>query len=160
MIPYDVIITAVLLSFGIAMACIPMLPAISYMFVVALVFGFFDHFSVLSSGEVLTLFGVVVLSIIIDSASGVLGAKYGGAHAKSLLWGILGMVVGSLFFPILGSFFGLFVGVLVSELYHKKSQQKAFKAAGSALLGSVIGVVINVTLALMFLGLFLYFTLF
>lgn len=154
-----IIAASVLIVPGIFMALVPMLPALSYMFVIALVFGVYNGFTLLSGVDVLMLLGIVLVSVIIDHSAGVLGAKYGGAHTKSLLWGILGAFVGTLFFPLLGSFAGLFIAILISELYYKKSQDKALKAAGSALVGTVVGVVVNVILAIAFLGLFLYFTL-
>ncbi len=141
------------------MALVPMLPALSYMFVIALVFALYDGFTTLSINELLILLGITLLSIIIDHTSGLLGAKYGGAHTKSLLWGILGSVVGTFLAPALGTFIGLFAGVLVAELYYKKSSDKAVKAAGSALIGSIVGVICNVVLAIGFIAMFLVFIL-
>jgi uncharacterized protein len=144
---------------GIAMAFIPMLPALSYMFVVALVFAIFDGFATLTSNELLILFGFVAISFIIDHSAGLLGAKYGGAHAKSLLWGILGSLIGTFTFPPVGTFIGLFVAVFIAEMYYKKNHGGALKAAGGALIGTVIGVIVNIILAIaftIFLGLFIF----
>jgi uncharacterized protein YqgC (DUF456 family) len=150
-------IAVLLMVPGIAMAFIPMLPALSYMFLVALLFGIYDKFTHVSSTEMLILLGIVLVSIVIDQGAGVLGAKYGGAHTKSLLWGMLGGFIGTILFPVLGSFIGLFIAVLGAELYYKKSQGLAMKAAGSALIGSITGVVVNIILACTFIGLFIYF---
>ncbi len=152
-------LSVALLIPGVFMALVPMLPALSYMFVIALVFALYDGFTTLSINELLILLGITLLSIIIDHTSGLLGAKYGGAHTKSLLWGILGSVVGTFLAPALGTFIGLFAGVLVAELYYKKSSDKAVKAAGSALIGSIVGVICNVVLAIGFIAMFLVFIL-
>jgi uncharacterized protein len=152
-------VSIVLLVPGIFMALVPMLPALSYMFVVALVFAIYDKFTALSVTELLILLGITLLSIIIDHTSGLLGAKYGGAHTKSLLWGIAGSIVGTFLAPAFGTFIGLFAGVLIAELYYKKSGEKAVKAAGSALLGSVVGVISNVVLAIVFIAVFAVFVL-
>jgi len=151
------VIASILLVPGIVMAAIPVLPALSYMFVIAFIYALYGGFHVLQGGELGILAVVLVVSIILDQMSGVLGAKYGGAHAKSLVWGMVGAFVGTLFFPLLGGFIGLFIAVLGSELYYKRSNQHALKAAGSALVGKVVGVLINIGLALLFTGLFLYF---
>lgn len=153
------IVAGVLIAPGIAMACVPMLPALSYMFVVALVFGIYTKFTALSGNELLILLALVITSILIDHLAGVLGAKYGGAHTKSLVWGIVCAFIGTFIIPALGSFIGLFIGVLAAELYYKKPNDKALKAAGGALVGSLVGVIVNVVLAATFMGLFLYFAL-
>jgi hypothetical protein len=152
-------ISIVLLIPGVFMAFVPMLPALSYMFVIALVFAIYDGFVGLSVNELLILLGVTFLSVIIDHTSGLLGAKYGGAHTKSLLWGIVGSVMGTFLVPALGTFIGLFAGVLIAELYYKKSSDKAVRAAGSALIGSIVGVISNVVLAVAFIAMFVIFVL-
>jgi uncharacterized protein len=152
-------IAALLIAPGIGMALVPMLPALSYMFVVALIFGFYDGFERLTRNEIFILLGIVFVSIAIDHTSGLLGAKYGGAHTKSLFWGMLGGFVGTFFLPPFGTFIGLFLGVLIAEIYYKKTRDQAIKAAGSALVGTAVGVGVNVLLALFFTGLFIYFAL-
>lgn len=155
----EFVVAAILVIPGIFMAFVPMLPALPYMFAVAVTFGLFDGFERLTGGETLVLLAIALFSVAIDHLSGALGAKFGGAHAKSLLWGIAGSIVGTLFAPALGSFLGLFIGVLCGELYYKKSREKALKAAGSALIGSVAGVAINVVLAIIFASCFFFFAL-
>lgn len=136
-----------------------MLPVLTYMFVVALIFAIVDGFAALSTAELLILLAIGIVSIIIDHTSGIIGAKYGGAHTKSLLWGIAGMIVGTLLLPPLGSFIGLFVGVFFGEIHYKKSDDKALKAAGGALLGTLTGVIVNIFLSLCFIGAFVFFVL-
>jgi uncharacterized protein YqgC (DUF456 family) len=153
-------ITALVLIIpGIFMAFIPLLPALSYMFVIALVFGIYDSFTALTLTELFILLGIVIVSIVIDHTSGLIGAKYGGAHTKSLLWGIAGAFVGTFFLAPLGSFIGLFLGVLLAEFHYKKASEGAFKAAGSALLGTVAGVAANIILAIAFTVTFFFFAL-
>ncbi|HVU06742.1 MAG TPA: DUF456 domain-containing protein [Candidatus Paceibacterota bacterium] len=153
----------VLLAPAILMAFVPMLPALTYMFVVALAFGVIDRFTALSGMDVLILLCISLTSIVIDHTSGLLGAKYGGAHTKSLLWGMLGAFAGLFIFPAFGSFIGLFCGVLIAELYFRRKHEdrggKALKAAGSALLGTAVGVAVNVALSIVFLILFTVFAL-
>ncbi|HEY9481143.1 MAG TPA: DUF456 domain-containing protein [Candidatus Paceibacterota bacterium] len=148
------ICAVVLVAAGIPMAFVPMLPALSYMFAIAFLFALATRFATLSGEGVLALLAIALVSILIDHVSGALGAKYGGAHTKSLLWGIAGAIVGTLFLPTLGSFIGLFVGVLAGEMYYKKSGGKAIKAAASAVAGSAVGVAVNVALSVVFFAAF------
>jgi uncharacterized protein len=147
----------ILLALGVPMAFVPMLPALSYMFVVALAFAFVTHFATISIEGILGLLGVTLVSVVIDHTSGLLGAKYGGAHGKSLMWGMLGAIIGTFVFPIFGSFIGLFLGVLVAELHYKKRltpDGAALKAASGAVMGSIAGVAVNIAIAVVFLASF------
>jgi len=153
------VLAAVLMAVGIPMALVPMVPVLSYMFVIALVFGFYDGFVALSAGNVLALAGFVLASIVVDNLAGVLGAKYGGAHTKSLFWGIGGAILGTFMFPLFGSLVGLFLGVLAAELYYMKTNAQALRSASGALIGAAVGVAFNLCLGIAFLATFLVFAL-
>ncbi|HEU5114677.1 MAG TPA: DUF456 domain-containing protein [Candidatus Paceibacterota bacterium] len=142
---------------GAFMAFIPFLPAVPYMFVVTLAFGLYERFATLSGGEIAILLVITILSVVVDHLAGMLGAKLGGAHTKSLLWGMAGMLVGMFIIPALGSFLGLALGVLISELYYKKEHVAAVKATAGAVLGRIAGIAANVFLAFVFAGLFAFF---
>ncbi|HEU0081090.1 MAG TPA: DUF456 domain-containing protein [Candidatus Paceibacterota bacterium] len=144
---------------GVFMACVPMLPALSYMFVVALAYALYDRFVTLTGTQLLILLCVTAASVVVDHTAGLLGAKYGGAHTKSILWGMLGAFLGLFLLPAFGSFIGLFAGVLVAELYYKKRRQAALKAASGALIGSAVGVAVNIALSVVFLVAFVFFSL-
>lgn len=149
------ILAIILLVPGFFMAFVPMLPALSYMFVVSLVFALYDGFASLTGKGLMLLLCITATSIVIDHTSGLLGAKYGGAHTKSLLWGMLGAFVGLFVFPGPGSLIGLFIAVLLAELYYGKHHEKAIKAAGGAVIGTAVGVGVNVILSLVFIATFL-----
>ncbi|MDO8620001.1 MAG: DUF456 domain-containing protein [bacterium] len=137
-----------------------MLPAFWYLFAGVTVFGFVDGFTHLSLQNLAVLAGLFLLSILVDSGSGLLGAKLGGAGWKSLLFGMLGGLLGFLIMPPVGIFAGLFIGILIGELLRNRSQDQALRAASGALLGAVAGVLINGILAIIFVASFILFALF
>lgn len=141
------------------MAFVPLLPALSYMALVSFVFGLFDRFVHLTVIELLILVSITALSIIVDHLSGILGAKYGGAHGTSLLWGIVGSIIGTFIAPLFGSLAGLFVGIVGRELWIGRGKLRATKSATGALAGTIVGVVVNVALAIVFIVLFVGFSL-
>lgn len=143
------------MSAGIPLALVPLFPAIAYMFVVALLFGFYDGFTALTVWNLLALGGFVAASFIIDNLAGVVGAKYGGAHTRSLAWGLLGALIGTIVFPPLGSLIGLFLAVLLSEIGHKRDRSQAVRAASGAFVGALVGILVNVALAAAFLVTFI-----
>lgn len=151
------IVSILLMLPGIGFVFIPMFPAIPYMFVVALCFGLLDSFTHISPFSFWILGSVVVISILVDQLSGIIGAKYGGASRKALIFGFFGAIIGTCILPPFGGLLGIFSGVLLAELLLNKSRHDSIRAATGAIIGSVTGMVINVFLALLFLGLFTFF---
>lgn len=156
-----VIIFSVLLIPGIFLVFIPFIPGLSYMLVVALVFGAIDGFQRLSPVELGILAILAILSAVVDWGAGVWGAKYGGAHMKSILWGIVGAIIGTFVFFPFGGLIGLLLAILASEIYYRPGHgAKAVGAATGALIGTAIGMAINCILAVMFFAGFLAFIVF
>lgn len=148
---------SVLLIPGLILAFIPMMPAFSYMILVATIFGFLDGFVHLTLEELIILGGIFLLSVVSDWSSGLVGAKFGGGSFKGLVGGVIGSVLGFLLLPPIGGFIGVFLGVLVAETMFRRTKKEALQAAQGALIGSLAGVAINVCLAVSFLTLFLVF---
>jgi len=149
-----------LIFLGIFMAFVPMLPAIFYMFVMAVIFSLINGFTIITPWQLAILGGVFLLGFLNDMLSGILGAKWSGASKKSMLYGFVGLIVGTLTLPPFGGIVGLFAGVLIAELMLGKTHQKAMKAATGSLIGAITGMVINLILASAFFVLFLIFVIF
>lgn len=153
------IISSILLLPAIFLVFIPTFPALWYMFFVASAFALFDEFTHISWAGLGILGGIVLLSMLIDTLAGIVGAKYGGASKKSLIYGFVGIIVGTvLYFPF-GGLFGLFGGVLLAEFMAHRNQSLALKAATGSLIGTFVGMVLNCLLAITFLITFLIFVL-
>ena len=156
----SVILFSVLLIPGAFMALVPMFPTFWYLIGMAAVFGALDGFTHLTTGNFLVLAGIFLLSIVVEWSAGFLGAKFGGAGWKSILWGAGGALIGLLLLPPFGAIPGLFLGVLGGELYRKQDGVSAFRAAGGALLGTLSGIILNTVLAAAFVVLFIIFAVF
>jgi uncharacterized protein len=154
------IIFTILIFPGMFMTIIPMMPAIPYMFLMAWIFGYFDNFERLTAGNLWVFGGILIASILIDYFSGVIGAKYGGASRKGLLFGFLGLILGFLLLPPFGGFIGLFTGIFIGEFLMKGDKTKAIKAATGSLVGSIGGILINTFLAVTIFTLFVIFVFF
>ncbi len=153
------LVFSVLLIPGLVLAFVPMMPAFSYMLLIASVFGFIDGFTHLTLGNLVVLGCIFLLSVFSDWSSGLLGAKFGGGSFRGLLGGIIGSLIGFLLLPPIGVFIGVFLGVLVAETMVRRTQKQAFQAAQGALIGSLLGVALNVCLAVSFVVLFILFAL-
>ncbi|MDP6387709.1 MAG: DUF456 domain-containing protein [Candidatus Pacebacteria bacterium] len=139
------------------MTIVPMMPALPYMFLMAVIFGLFDGFVNLTLVNLGVLGGILIASILIDYFSGIIGAKYSGASKKGLLFGFLGLILGFIFLPPFGGFVGLFVGILIAEFIIKGNEIMALKTAAGSLIGIATGIFINILLAIAFFVLFVLF---
>ena len=139
---------------------IPMMPVMTYMFGMSLLYGIIDAFTHLEIWELVVLALIFFLSLVVDYSAGVLGAKYAGASKRSMLLGIAGLILGSIIMPPFGGLPGLFIAVFVSELMFEKGKAATLRAAAGSFAGAVAGIFVNWFIALAFLALFVIFTLF
>jgi uncharacterized protein len=143
--------TLIILFIGACGALLPMIPGIPFMFIAALVYGFASDFSRMEPQHLWIFGGITALALMIDWSAGLIGAKFGGASRRSLLFGLVGMILGLIAFPPFGAIAGLFLGVFFSEVAGKRTGEQALKSATSSLVATAGGVVANVVLAIAFL---------
>jgi len=101
MLTIILIIIATLLMIPGIIAIAFMLPGVPYLFIVALIYGFIDHFTRLTLKDITILGALAILSIIVDQSAGLIAARYGGARGKTFLYGIAGAIIGTIIFPLL-----------------------------------------------------------
>lgn len=150
-----------LLAITIPFVFIPGLPVIFLMFMLSVFFAFIDNFQHVTQSELIILGSIAAFAFIVDLISGILGAKIGGANFKSLMFGLVGLVLGTfaLPIPVVGSVLGLFLGIYLGETLQHKSNKRAMKSAAYGLVGAVTGSVLNLILAAIFLIIFVLFAL-
>jgi uncharacterized protein YqgC (DUF456 family) len=153
------IITFLLLLPGIFGILLPILPGLPYMFLISFLYAWLTKFQIINSREILILAVIALISLIIDHFAGLLTARLGGATKQSLIYGLIGSILGLFFFPPLGSVVGLFLGIFLGEITSHQNQHKAIKAASAGVLGSLAAILIDLVLAIIFLVLFLVFAL-
>lgn len=145
------ILALIMLFIGACGALLPMLPGIPLMFIVTLVYGLASDFSRMEPRHLWIFGSITLVALLIDWSAGLIGAKFGGASRRSLLFGLVGMIIGFVAFPPFGAVAGLFIGVFVSEVASKRTGEQALKSATSSLVATAGGVIANVILALAFL---------
>jgi len=153
------IISLILLLPGLAIAFIPSVPNMVYMFLVVVLFGLFDKFDHVTSANLLVLGIIVFVVMLLEFISGLVGAKWGGSSWKSVFYGLAGLVLGSFMIPvpIFGGVIGMFLGVLLSELYRTNDMRSANRAALGSLLGFLAGTGIRFVGALVFFVMFVVY---
>jgi len=151
-----IIVFSLLLLPGLAGIILPV-PGLAYMFLVALIFGLVNHFQQMTWQNLVVLGVILIISIITDAVSGIIGAKYGGASKQSMIAGFIGMIVGVMALPPFGGLLGIFLGVMIWEIISRSNRKKAMRAASASLIGSVAGMLLSLLLSLLFIVLFILF---
>jgi uncharacterized protein YqgC (DUF456 family) len=154
-----VILFSVIMSVGIVGVLFPLVPSLFYMLFIAVIYGIVDGFHFLTVTNLLVLLSLAVLSIVVDYSAGVLGAKFGGAGKRSLTYGLIGTLLGTIVAPPFGGLIGLFVGIAVGEYLRRGSGRKAVRAGAAGVLGSITGMVLNMLIAFSFLICFIVMSL-
>lgn len=150
--PWDMLgvwsLTICLLIIGIIGSVVPFLPGPLLIFAAGIIHTLLRPESGMSTwGFVLLSLGLV-LSYVVDFASGAMGARWFGASR----WGIAGVFVGGIvgmFFVPFGLILGPLIGGVGFELaFAKKRLQPAAMSAWGSLLGTGVGLVLRLIVAL------------
>lgn len=98
--------------------------------------------------SVLITFGLLTLLVaLLDHILPLAGAKKFGASRTGIIFAVIGMITGMIFFPPFGIFFGLLIGAFVGELIAGKNQSQAFKAGFVTFLGVLTTMMAKLMLA-------------
>ncbi len=86
---------------------------------------------------------VTILDFVIPS----LGAKKYGASRKGIWGSVIGMLVGTIFFPPFGMFLGAFLGAVLGEMVEGKNEGDAFRAGFGVFMGTAAATVLKLAVS-------------
>jgi uncharacterized protein len=132
------IIALLLMTIGILGSILPGLPSTPVVFLAAI--GHKIYFGDAGAGWlVLALLGfITALSVVVDYAASVYGAKRLGATWRGAVGAIVGGLIG-LFFSLPGILLGPFVGAMIFELAGGRDWRQSSRAGVGATLGLLAG---------------------
>lgn len=147
------LIAAALILVGLLGTFLPVLPGLPVMFVGMWLAAWADDFQRVGVGTLVVLGLLVLLSIVVDFAASMIGARRVGASGKAI-WGAgIGSVVG-LFFGLPGLLAGPFLGASLGELWHGRQFRAATRVGFGTWLGLLLGAIFKLLLALAMLAIF------
>jgi uncharacterized protein len=146
-------ISGALILIGLLGTVLPVLPGLPLMFGGMLLAAWAGDFQHIGPWTLVTLGLLVLLSIGVDLAASILGAKRVGASNKALVGAGLGGFVG-LFFGIPGLLAGPFLGAAAGEMADGREWRAASKVGLGTWLGLVVGAVLKLGLAFSMLAIF------
>ncbi len=147
------VLGALLVIAGLAGAVLPALPGTPLMFAGMLLVAWGEDFTRLGWGTLSILAALTILSLAMDFAANLLGAKRAGASRLALVGAAIGTIVG-LFFGIPGLLLGPFIGAFLGELIHSRHGGLATKVGIGTWIGVLLGLVARVSIAFLMLGIF------
>ncbi len=151
------IIFIVLAGLGVLFSLVPFAPSVLLMTITITLYAMIDNFQRVTIGNLMVILGIYLVSFIVDNFLGMAWARYKGATFASLMWGMLGTILGFVIIPPIGAIFGLFLGVFLSELHHRHNSGKAFDIAKATVVGQLAATIVNFILAFVLFVLFISF---
>lgn len=121
-------------------------------------------------GSITILIGLIIWAVVVQSVEGWVALALGGMLViagmsaswvltgrrlkkreipnRSLLFGVIGAVVGVFVIPVVGLFVGFIVGLLASETYRQKNLNAALESSWAAAKAMGIGILVELSCAL------------
>lgn len=142
-----ILIGVIVLLLGIIGCVVPVIPGPVLSFAALLLISIPSGFTLYHPGILVGLGAAAILSQVLDNIFPVLSSKQAGA-GKPGIWGsVIGMILGTIFFPPLGVFIGAFLGALLGEMLFNKENENPLKAAMGVFTGTILGILIKLTIS-------------
>jgi uncharacterized protein YqgC (DUF456 family) len=122
---------------------LPIIPGIILIYLSALAYAVLEGFNAVGwlSFTVITL--IALVAVTADLWMPILGAKQGGASKRAMLFGLVGGILGFVIltpmFPLVGSIFGGIIGYAIGTLLGQYHKYQDWEIASRASIGSIAG---------------------
>jgi len=144
---------AVLVVAGLVGTVLPALPGALFVFAGLLLAAWADGFAHVGWGGLAVIGALGLLSVGVDFAATILGARRVGASPLALAGATVGAFLG-LFFGLPGLVFGPFAGAVLGELIARRDLLQAGKAGLGTWLGLVLAAIAKLALAFAMIAVF------
>ena len=147
------LLAIILVAAGMAGLVFPVLPGAPVLFAGLVVAAWAEGFEHISTGTLVALGVMALLTYLVDFLAGAFGAKRFGASRRAIIGATIGAIVG-IFFGIPGILLGPFVGAFIGELTARSDLKTAGRAGVGATVGLALGAAAKLTLAFAMVGIF------
>jgi uncharacterized protein YqgC (DUF456 family) len=142
-----IILVGIVLSLlGILGCLIPALPGPTLNYIAILLIHF-TGIAEFSSRFLIVYLLLNIAVIVFDYVLPIYGAKFYGASSKGIWGSVIGLIVGTIFFPPFGMILGALLGAIVGELIAGKSESEAMRAGMATFVASLIMIVAKLVLS-------------
>ncbi len=130
----------VFLLVGVAGVVLPVLPGVPLVLVGAALAAWIRGFDVVGVMPLVWIAVLAILAQVVDFVAGAVGARMGGAGRAGFWGGVLGSLIGLIWFPPIGFLLGALVGAVAAEMVAGRSLPDAWRAGIGAFAGTIGGV--------------------
>jgi uncharacterized protein YqgC (DUF456 family) len=150
------VVTFLIMFVGLLGTVLPVLPGTVLILLGALFYAVLDGFQRVGWPTLLVLVVFTAVATTADIWVGGLGARAGGASGWSILAGLLGGLIGLVFFSLPGAVIGAVLGVLISEVVRVRDWKQALKAGGGWAAGWLLSILVQLGLGLAMVVIFVW----
>lgn len=147
-------LSAALIVVGLIGTVMPALPGTILVLAGIIVGAWIRDFQQITWWTVGVCVALTLLSIVLDYAAGMLGARRVNASKDAVIGAAIGTVVG-LAMGLVGVLFMPLVGAAIGEYIARKDQKNAVKVGVATWFGTMVGLVAKVVIAFVMVGIFL-----
>lgn len=157
-------VAVVVMFIGLFGIILPILPGLVLIWLTALGYAIYNDFESVGLITIAVITLITIIAVTADLWLPVLGSKKGGASKRAMIFGFIGGVLGFLIltpmFPILGSIFGGIIGYAIGTLlgqYHKYQDWNiALKASIGGVAGWGASVAFQLVAGILIMGIFIW----
>ena len=132
-----IILGAVLQLVGLAGCVLPWLAGPPFNFVGLILLSIAKDWEPFSPAFLFIMGGLTVLTMVLDYAMPLAGARRFGASKRGFWGAVIGMLAGAFLFPPFGLILGAFLGAVVGELTAGKEERSALRAGWGVFVGTM-----------------------
>lgn len=149
------ILCSVLMVVGLLGVVLPVLPGIPLSWLGLFIYALGTGFERISIATVVVFFILAVLTLILDFAAPMLGARKYRASKLGVFGAFLGFTVGIFVLGFLGIILGPFIGAFLGEMIARRKPKQALGSALGTFLGFIVGTLFKIIVILIMAGFFI-----
>ena len=150
------LIFLVIVLFIIAFAGIilPFLPGLPLAWLGIILYAIFSPTHSISLNVIVATGLIVLVSLIFDLISNIVGAKMLGSSIYGIIGAIIGTIIGFFISAFLGIIIGAFLGAFLGEYIKTTDYKKSLKASVGTLIGFAMSSILNIALLALMIAIF------
>ena len=149
------IIVILLMIIGLAGVLLPFLPGVPLAWLGFFIYAYSTDFKEISLTTTLVFLGLTILSILLEFALPLLGAKKYHASKHGMAGAAMGLAIGPFLLGPIGIVAGPFVGAVAGEFLNG-NKKHALMAGGGTFVGFLLSLLLKLILTLVMIGFFIF----
>ena len=148
------VFASLIILVGLIGTVLPILPGTVLILIGAFLYALVEGFQAVGWPTLLVLGVLTLLATTADLWASSVGAKMGGASGWSVVFGLLGGLVGLVIFSLPGAILGALAAVLLTEILRQDDWRQALKAGTGWIVGWLLSTILQVAIGVIMVAIF------